>query len=270
MMKMRTLLFTFCAAVFIAATASAQPNSNFSLSAGVVPTNFSTSAVLSSNDNANSEDVDFENDLGLKSRLQNVRLDGFWRFMPRHRIDFGYTRWRRAGEKTIEFPIDWQDRHYDAGATLGVVNNADFIKLAYAYSFIRNDRTDFAGSFGFDTIWNKTSIEGTGTLTGNGQTVSGTYKTDTDFVAPAPLLGVNVTHLFTPTWMGRASVEFFTVTFNNSRFNVSDLRASADYLFGQSWSVGLGYNTVRYKVKRNQFDAKYNFGGPQLYVSWRK
>ena len=83
-----------------------------------------------------------------------------WRFTPRNRLDFGYTRWRRSGEKTINFPIDWQDRHYDAGATLNVINNADFIKLAYSYSFIRNDVTDFAGSFGFDVNQEPTASDG--------------------------------------------------------------------------------------------------------------
>jgi hemolysin activation/secretion protein len=268
-MRFRMALFAAGALLLMAGVASAQPQSNFSISAGVFPTNFSTSAVLSGNGGAN-EDVDFENDLGLKSRLQNVRLEGFWRFASRQRLDFGYTRWRRDGEKTINFPIDWQDRHYDAGATLAVVNNADFIKLAYSYSFIKNDTTDFAGSFGFDTIWNKTSLEGQGTLTGNGQTVSGTYKTDTDFVAPAPLLGLNVQHLFTPNWMGRASGEYFQATLNNSTFKVLDARASVDWLFGSTWGAGAGFNYVGFKVKRKQFDAKYDFSGPLLYVTYRR
>jgi hypothetical protein len=269
-MRFRTGLFAAGALLLMAGIASAQPQSNFSLSAGVFPTNFSTSAVLSSNNNSNNEDVDFENDLGLKSRLQNVRFEGFWRFASKQRFDFGYTRWRRAGDKTINFPIDWQDRHYDAGATLAVINDADFIKTAYSYSFIKNDTTDFAGSFGFDTIWNKTSIEGTGTLTGNGQTVSGTYKTGTDFVAPAPLLGANVQHLFTPNWMGRASAEYFQVTYNKTTFKVADVRGSVDYLFGAAWGAGLGFNYVGFKVKRNQFDAKYDFSGPLFYVTYRR
>ena len=269
-MRFRTVLFVAGALILTSGIATAQPKSNLSLSLGVFPTNFSTSAILSNNDNTASGDVDMENDLGLDNRLQNVRLEGFWRFGERHRFDFGYTSWKRSAHKTIDIPIDWQDHHYNAGATLDVINNAQFIKTAYSYSFIRNDQTDFAGSFGFDTIWNKTSLEGQGSIEGTNDTVSGTYKTDTNFVAPAPLLGVNVTHLFTPTWMGRASAEFFTVELNNTRFNVSDLRASADYLFGSSWGVGLGYNTVRYKVKRSQFDAKYNFGGPLFYVSWRR
>src|SRR3954462_274294 len=129
-MRTRTSLFVV-AAVLAATSAFAQPQSTWSASLGWFPTSFSTSARLFSNTNSNNSSVDLENDLGLQTHLSNVRLEGMWRFKPRHRIEMSYTSWRRSGDKTINFPIDWQDTHYDAGANLKTINNSQFIKLAY-------------------------------------------------------------------------------------------------------------------------------------------
>jgi len=275
MMRSRTVQrtwpwWTLATLLLIAAPLSAQPQSNFSISLGWFPTNFSTSAVLSANDGKHS-DVDLENDLGLNSNASNVRVEGFWRFAARHRLDYGYTSWRRSAEKTIDTPIDWQDRHYDVGARIKAVNNAQFIKLAYSYAIVRSDVTEFNVSGGFDTIWNRTSLEGEGSITGpNGSLQTGNYKTQENYIAPAPVFGANVSHLVATRTLVRGSAEYFRASVNGTTGKVLDLRGSADYLFTPTFSAGLGYNFVGYKVERAQFDAKYNFSGPLLYVSYRR
>ena len=264
------MLIALATTLFAAVPAIAQPKSDWAISLGIFPTSFNTSAVLSADDGSSS-DVDLENDLGLRSRLQNVRLEGFYRFRPRHRVEFGYTSWKRSGEKSITEQIKWRDRIYDVGATLGVKNNAQFIKLAYAYSFMHNDRTEWSASAGFDTIWNNTSVEGTGKITGPGGTLqTGVYETEANYIAPVPVFGVNVSHLATPKVLVRGSAEYFQASIKSITGSVFDMRGSVDYLFTDTWSAGLGYNFVEYKAEKNQFDANYNFSGPLLYLSYRR
>ena len=249
---------------------AAQPQSNLFIGLGVFPTSFSSSARLSSEQQEGTE-VDLEHDLGFDSNASNIRLEGFWRFKPRHRLEFGYTSWRRTAEKTITEDIQWGDKHFEVGAAVQATNNAQFIKLAYRYSLYRTDRTEFDVSAGFDTVWNKASIEGEATIIGeNGQEVTGFYEEENSYIAPAPVLGFSVSHLVIPTVLLRGSVEYFQATFEGTTGKILDFRGSADYLFNDTWGVGAGYTWVGYKVERERFDATYDFSGPLLYVTYRR
>ena len=249
---------------------AAQPQSNLFIGLGVFPTSFSSSARLDSEQQEGTE-VDLENDLGFDSNASNIRLEGFWRFRPRHRIEFGYTSWRRTSEKAITRDIQWGDKLFHVGAAVQATNNAQFIKVAYRYSLYKTDRTEFDVSAGFDTVWNKASIEGQATIVGeNGQDVEGFYEEENSYIAPAPVLGFGISHLATPQILLRGSAEYFQATFEGTTGKILDVRASADYLFNATWGVGAGYTWVGYKVERDRFDATYDFSGPLLYVTYRR
>ena len=257
-------------ALFAVAPLSAQPQSDFVLSAGWFPTSFNSSARLSAEDIVGT-DVDLENDLGLDTRAQNFRIEGLWRFRPKHSLEFGYTSWRRTAEHEIDRDIEWGENHFDAGAEIRAVNNAQFIKIAYHYSFIRTDRTELAATAGVDMVWNKTSLEGEGTITGSGgQEVSGFISEDYNYIAPAPVFGLSYGYMVRPDTLLRASAEYFQATFEDTTGKILDVRGSADYYFSPRYGAGLGYNWVGYKVERERFDGTYDFSGPILYFSYRR
>ena len=257
-------------ALFAVAPLSAQPQSDFVLSAGWFPTSFNSSARLSAEDIVGT-DVDLENDLGLDTRAQNFRIEGLWRFRPKHSLEFGYTAWRRTADHTIEREIEWGENRFDAGAEIRAVNNAQFIKLAYHYSFIRTDRTELAATAGVDMVWNKTSLEGEGTIVGSGgQEVSGFISEDYNYIAPAPVFGLSYGYMVRPDTLLRASAEYFQATFEDTTGKILDVRGSADYYFSPRYGAGLGYNWVGYKVERERFDGTYDFSGPILYFSYRR
>ncbi len=266
----RIALFSLLAIV-AAASLYAQPQNDFAISVGWFPTNFSSSARLSPSSGQGS-DINLEDDLGFNTNVQNLRLEGFWRFKPRHRVDFAYTSWRRSAETTLARDIQWGDGAFGVGAHIAAKNNAQFIKLAYAYSLMRTETTDIALSAGFDTLWNTTTLEGDATVNGpNGGIVTGNYKGKKSYIAPAPVFGVNANYLATPKTLLRGTVEYFQVNnVQDTDFKIVDLRGSADYLFSPSYSVGLGYTYVAYKVGRPRFGGKYDFSGPLLYFAYRR
>jgi hypothetical protein len=271
MIRNSQLLFAVALLLLAAPAFGQSTNDDFTLSLGIFPTNFGTSAALSSDDaDQDPTEVDLENDLGFDNRLSNVRLEGLWRFRPKHRLEFAWTSWRRDTEKVIERQIVWRDKVFDAGVNVSAENNAQFIKLAYHYSLYRTDRTEFDVSGGFDIIWNTTTLAGEATLVGEGGEASRFYEDEYDFVAPAPVIGIGVSHLITPQWLLRGTGEYFTATVDNTTAKVADFRGSVDWLFAQNWAAGLGYNYVGFKVERERFDAQYDFNGPILYFTWRR
>ena len=263
--------FALPALLLMATTLTAQqtPQSNFAIAAGVFPTSFTSDARISSNGDPGT-DVDLENDLGLQSRLSNFRLDGMWRFKPRHSLLFGYTSWRRKADRNIDRSFDWAGNTYNVGTSLHVLNNAQFIKLAYEYALKRTDTTEIDFSAGIDALWNKLSAEGQATFTGPNGSQTGERKADTSFVAPAPVFGFNIVQMVSPKVPIRGSAEWLKVNVSGTNASVLDLRGSADYLFTPAWGAGAGYSYVRYKVSHKRFDGKYGFSGPLIYVSYRR
>jgi len=252
-----------------AVLAQQTPQSNWAITAGVFPTSFASDARLASDVDPGNE-VDLENDLGLESRLSNFRLEGMWRFKPRHSLLFAYTSWRRKAERNIDRTFDWQGNTYTTGTSIRALNNAQFIKLAYEYALKRTETTEIDFSAGVDTIWNKLSVEGQATFNGPNGPVTGERKADTSFVAPAPVFGFNIVQMVTPKVPIRGSAEWLKVKVDQTTGTVLDLRGSADYLFTPAWGAGLGYNYVAYKIDRPRFTGKYDFSGPLIYVSYRK
>lgn len=258
------------ALVFVGTQAAAQGYPKFEISAGFFPMNFSTDAKLDTEENEGS-DVNLEDDLGLRSKLQNFRIEGTWRFRPRHSVEFGYTSWKRDGDKDIDFPIDWGDKHFDVGGNVSVENNAQFIKLAYRWSFYQTPTTEIAASFGVDTVWNETTLEGEGTVRNDaGQEVSGFYSETYDFVAPAPVLGLSARQIVAEKFLVRGSAEYFQATIDETTGKILDLRGSGEWLLSDRYSAGLGYSWVGYAVERPRFDASYDFSGPIIYFTYRR
>lgn len=252
------------------ALAQQTPQSNFAITAGVFPTSFTSDARISTKTDPGT-DVDLENDLGLQSRLSNFRLEGMWRFKPRHSLVFAYTSWRRSADRNIERSFDWQGNTYTTGTKINALNNAQFIKLGYEYSLKRTETTEMGVSFAIDALWNKMSAEGEASFTGPGGMVStGVRKAEQSFVAPAPVFGFNIVQMVSPKVPIRGSAEWLKVNVSGTNASVLDLRGSADYLFNANWGAGAGYSYVRYKVEHKQFDGKYGFSGPLLYVSYRR
>ena len=252
-----------------AALAQQTPQSNFAITAGVFPTSFTSNARLSS-DTDPGQNVDLENDLGLQSRLSNFRLEGMWRFKPRHSLLFAYTSWRRKADRNIDRTFDWKGNTYTTGTRIHALNNAQFIKLGYQYALKRTDTTEIDVSAAVDTIWNKLSVEGQATITGPNGPVTGERKAGTSFVAPAPVFGFNFVQMVTPKVPIRATAEWLKVKVDKTTGTVLDLRGSADYLFTPAWGAGIGYNYVAYKIDRPAFSGKYDFSGPLIYVSYRR
>ena len=273
-MTSRTLIritfFSVGAVLLLATSLSAQPQSNLWLNVGWFPTQFNTSANLFSNDGTQSN-VDLENDLGLASNASNVRFEGLWRFKPRHRLEFGFTSWNRSSDIALSRQITWRDRTYDVGVPIHSSSSAQFIRLGYRYSLYRTETTEFDVAGSIDALWSKFSLDGTATITrDDGTQVTGNYKTEESYIAPAPVIGFGYSHMITPQWLLRTDVEFLKVKIEKTTAKVLDARVFGDYYFNPRWGAGVGYTYVGYKVERARFDAKYDFSGPVLYGSYRR
>ena len=94
-------------------------------------------------------DINFEGDLGLDSSLSVFRLDGFYRFAGRHRLDFSIFDLSRSASSVVNRDFEWKDTIYPV--SVPVDTNLDFtiFKAAYSFELSRKERGYFGLSGGF-------------------------------------------------------------------------------------------------------------------------
>lgn len=244
----------------------------FNLSLGTYLVSFETSAQLSPSGGAGTV-LDMEEALGLDDRRADVRLDGYWRFSRRHRIDWGLYTSSREGTRTLDEDIVWNDVTYEANATIDSKYSISYLKAAYRFAFLRDDRAEVGLSAGFATMRLAAELAGEGTVTDNGvpQPV-GFAKEKKDVLAPVPVVGLYGSFVIREGLFFRPSAEFFSFSASGMQGNLVDARMTVDWFFTERWGVGLGFARTRIEYEDEESDPEVKLGaayqGGVLYFSY--
>jgi hypothetical protein len=197
-------------------------------------------------------DIDFEEDLGLESSGSVARLDGYFRFNKKHRINFNVFDLSRDGSATLMRDIQFGETVF----AVDTVVNSDFdltiTKLAYTYSFFQWENGYVGGTIGVHVANSKIRLadENLGRAETRGIT------------APLPVIGLRGEYDFADRWRISASGDFFALEFDNFDGELVDLYLGIDYRFAEHVAIGLGYNAVNINVEiaKNSFDGKLDWG----------
>lgn len=232
------------------ATADTRLDDRFSLSLGVFITDRDTDTRLDGT--TTGSDIDFEKELGLDSSDTVFRIDGYYRFNERHRLDFSVFDLSRVGSKQINRDLQWGDTFYSVNTTLNTDVDLQIYKAAYTYSFMRREKGYLGATAGLYIADMRASI----TEENLGQAEFG------DITAPLPVIGLRGEYAFSDRWSFRASGEFFFVEYNNVDGSLVDLYAGVDYGMRDNLSIGLGINSVSIDVEA----TKSRFAGA---IDWQ-
>ena len=193
-------------------------------------------------------DLDLEADLGFKRKDSVFRLDGYYKFNDRHRIDFSAFDLSRSSSKTLETDIEWDGNIYPIDTPVDAKLDLTIYKLAYTWSFVRSDKA-FLGLTGglyvadLGAFLNAPEI----TLAGGGAVT-----------APLPVLGLRGEYEFAENWKIRGSSEFFSFSYQEYDGTLYDIYAGIDYKAFKNTSIGLGVNTVRMDIGVSDSDLNAN------------
>jgi len=277
---MRLLRWTLLAALAVApltSTALAADPENpfergskdlFSVSAGGFLMNFNSSAQLDPEEGGEGSNVDLENELDLDDKANRGRIDGYWRFARKHRLDFGGYIFNRSSSRELDERIHFGDTVYDVGAELDTRFTSGLYKLSYRYSFIRNERIDFSGSVGISAITSKLRLRGEGSVNGSSAEFEESSKR---VIAPIPVLGVQAEIKIVRSLFFRISGEYFHITVSDVEGRFSDGRASIDWYPFKHFGFGAGYNRVGLRAEDTDganYEVEYNFDGLLGYATY--
>lgn len=255
--KITGFILQLAALTLFAANVSAAPidGDRFSLSLGLFVTDRDTKTQLDGTIGTGTP-TNLEKDLGLDSSDNVFRLDGYYRFNERHRIDFSVFDLSRSNSKQIDRNIQWGDEFYTINTAVDTDFDLTIYKLDYTYAFMQRDNGYLGATFGVYTADTKVSVAEP-TL---GQVDAG------DITAPLPVIGLRGEYEFAERWKIRASGEFFFLEYEDIDGSLVDLYAGVDYAILDHLSIGLGINSVSLDVNasgsdfRGSIDWKYTGG----------
>lgn len=173
----------------------------------------------------------FTNDLGGEDRATIPRLDMYYRFNDRHRIDFSVFNIKRNGYEVLNIDVDLEDQTYTIGETLVSDIEYDLVKVGYGYSFYRSDRVEL----GFSAGLNVTSYDFEFNL------ADGSKQGKADASGPLPMFGIYFSYLINPNWSLHYLSESFYINIDNAlEGSFTNNEFDIQYRLSRSFVLGAG------------------------------
>jgi hypothetical protein len=234
------------------ALAQSDLDDRFSFSLGVFVADRDTDVRLDSATLGTGTDIDFEGDLGLETSDSVARLDGYYRFSRKHRVNFSVFDLSRDSSATIQGDIQFGETVFAVDSIVNAEFDVKIFKLAYTYSFFLRDNAYVGvtvGAYVADSNINLTEPN-------LGQIESA------HLTAPLPVIGFRGEYDFADRWRLSASGELFAVEFDNVDGSLVDLYLAIDYRLTDHVAIGLGYNAVNIDIDatKNNFSGKLDWG----------
>lgn len=231
--------------------ADSHVDDRFSLSLGVFVTDHDTDTRLDG-DLTVGTDINFEKALNLDASDTVFRVDGYYRFNEKHRIDFSVFDLSRDVSNPINRDIQWGDDLFTIDTVVNLDVDFNIYKLAYTYGFFRRPKGYIGAIGGFYVADTSLTIEEANT----GRAAVG------DVTAPLPVIGLRGQYDLSDKWSFRASGEFFFIDYNDIEGSLVDLFAGIDYQIFDSAALGIAVNSVTIDIDAD----KSSFAGA---INWR-
>jgi hypothetical protein len=214
-----------------------------------------------------------EDDLGLGSDDRTIRAEGFYRFNPRHGLDFGYWALSRNGQNIIDEDIEFQDKIFSVGADIRTEFDTSWIRLAYKYSMVNNQRAEAGITAGFSTYRFKLALAGEAAFVDpNGVVGSIAFDTvEESIFVPVPTFGFFLTYAMRPRLLFKLKADLLDLHAGDLEGTVLDTTIGVEWYFSEHAGVGLLSNTMDIDVKDtgdNPWNIEYKQRGWVAYVTF--
>jgi hypothetical protein len=232
---------------------------------GFFTTDLDTSVQFDTNSGDVGWDTDFEDDLGLDSSDDAFRLDGYYKFNDKHRIDYSYFDMSRSGSGILTTEINFGDETFVVDSLVETTFDLDIYKAAYTYSLLSRESYDIGVSAGLYV-----ADLGIGLASLDGDVVIDAE--DAQITVPLPVLGLRGEYEFNDKWTLQGSMEFFFLEFEDSKGTLSDLYVGLDYQWFANTALGIAYNAATIDIDTDGEDSigevDYSYDGALIYLKF--
>ena len=242
----------------------AEDSESFLVRYGVFLPAIDTSVRVDSQSLGPGNNVDLEDDLGLKKDLNMNRFELFYRFFERHRIQVARYDFSRNASRTIDQSLQIGDQVFNINTTVTSRLDTSLTELGYMYSFLKDHQAEASVTIGIhymDSNFSASSPAGGGISVSPG------------FDAPLPLIGVEYKRSFGKKITAYASAQFFAIDYEGLSGSLKDYRLAGEYFFTRRFGIGAGYHLfdMDLGLDETSYDGKFQwqYEGLQVYGVFR-
>ena len=198
--------------------------------------------------------INMERDLGTDDRLSVPRLDGYYRFNDKHRLDFGWTNVKREGTRTIALEINIGDETFVANDVVASKVDTTFFKLAYGYTFYKSSKVELSFIAGLNLLDYSLVVD---------DITSGRVET-AEVTVPLPVFGLSMDYAIAPRWLVHFKMETFYLEYDDKiRGSLVDAGLGLEYRVLKN--MGLGIDLTRFALDATVESSSYTGGVADLY-----
>jgi len=175
--------------------------------------------------------IDYNKDLNGDSRATIPRIDAYYRFNPRHRIDFTSFSVDRKGTRTLAIDVSIGDDVYSANESINSDIKYTLYKLGYAYSFYHSPKVELSITAGLNLTEYELKFSNEA---GNKAETAGV-------TAPLPMFGLRMGYAITPKWSVSYVAESFFIDIDNTvKGALINYELNTEYRLFKHFAIGAG------------------------------
>ena len=208
--------------------------------------------------------------LGMDFNTTVGRIEGYYRFKPKHAVTYSWYSINSEGNKTLETEFEWVDEDGNTiTIPLGaqVVSNLDYdiFKVGYLWSFHRTDKVEMGVGAGLHIT--RLALD----LSASSVTPPGSAIEQVDTTVPLPVISFVLKYNINPKWKWYLKTEAFALKFDKWAGSYRDVTLGIEY---RAWkNVALGAGLSANSLELDEEDPEYelhftnNISGGLLYVA---
>jgi len=175
--------------------------------------------------------IDYQKDLGGEDSDTIPRIDAYYRFNARHRIDFTSFSIDRQGERTLTVDLDIGDETFFATETVFSEVKYTLYKVGYGYSFYHSPKTELTLTAGLNITEYDLKFA----------TSDGTTTESAGLTVPLPVVGLRMAYAITPRWNVHYVSEAFFINYEDVfRGAIINFELNTEYRLFKNFALGAG------------------------------
>lgn len=237
---------------------------------GGIFASFSTE-IVASRPGAPGSSIDFTSE-GLTDDSKNTfRGEGYWNFLGRSYLDFGYVDFKLEATKSITKDFTFNGNVYKAGAEVTGETESRYIYAAYRYGFVKNPNVHFGLSLGLTYAKLSASLSAkAGVQRPDGTVIAGGASTERSVDVPVPLIGADLEVRLARGLTLQARARGVGITIDPYSGSWVEFAGGLNWYFAQHFGIGGAYEYQKITLKKDEdspdaFRFEQRYDGPRVY-----
>jgi len=200
------------------------------------------------------------------------RGDGYWNFLGRSYLDFGYVDFKLDGSRSVTRDIVFNGLVYKAGAEVSAESRSRYIYAAYRYGIIKNPDVHWGVSLGiaYSSLSAKLAASA-GVELPDGTVISGGASSERKINVPIPLIGTELEFRIAHHLTLGARARAIGATVDPYSGSWIEYAGNVNWYISEHFGVGGAYEYQKIHLKKDEsqpnaftFDQRYD--GPRVYL----